>query len=149
MCSEIKWVPHHKGTVAGKNWNIYGCCCHLSELIITLLMYLSVLHFQIVFSLLPHPRCWRAVMEPLMHRVTFVSRLHSDFKHCDFHAPALCAIPPRANLVSYSHTSCLPNSAKLFWMCNQNNISFICFAREIAWSRNRFYTDTFPCVLQT
>lgn len=70
-------------------------------------------------------------MEPLMHRVTFVSRLHSDFKHCDFHAPALCAIPPRANLVSYSHTSCLPNSAKLFWMCNQNNISFICFEEKL------------------
>lgn len=111
--------------MSGKNRNIFGHCCHLSELLITFLMDLSVLHFQIAFSLLPHPRHWRAVMEPLMHRVTFVSRLHSDFKHRDFRAPALRAIPPRANLVSYSHTSCLLNSAKLFWICNQSNISFI------------------------
>lgn len=149
MCSEIKWVPHHEGTVAGKNQNICGYCCHLSVLLIRFFMDLSVLHFQIVFSLLPHPRHWRAVMEPLVHRVTFVSRLHFDFIHPDFRAPALCAIPPGANLVSYSHTSCLLNPAKFFWICNQINILFICFAREIAWSRNRFYTITFPCVLQT
>lgn len=113
------------------------------------IMDLPVLHFQRVFSLLSHPRHQRAVMEPLMHRVTFVNRLYSDFKYPNFRAPALHTSPPRANLVSYSHTLCLLNSAKLFWICNQNRISFICFAREIAWSRNRFYTDTFPCVLQT
>lgn len=116
--------------MAGKNQSIYGHCCHLSELLIIFFMDLSVLHFQIVFSLLPHSRHWRAVMEPLMYWVSFVSRLHSDFKHPDFRAPALCAIPPRANLVSYSHTSCLLNSAKLFWVCNQSNMSFFFFLQE-------------------
>lgn len=132
MCSEIKLVPHHEGTVAGNNQNIYRYCWHHSELLIMFLMDLSVLHFQMGFSLLPHPRCWRAVMELLMHGVTFVNRLHSDFTRPDFRAPAPRASPPRANLISYSHTSCLLNSAKLFWICKQSSISLICFAREIA-----------------
>lgn len=118
------------------------------ELFITFLLDLSVLHFQITISLLPHRNHWRAVTEHLIHRATFASRLHSKFKHPHIHTSALCAVPPRAILISYSHTSCLLNSAKLFWICHQGNMSCICFAREIVWSKNRFYTDTLPCVLQ-
>lgn len=95
-------------------YTINGYYCHLSELFITFLLDLPVLHFQIGISPLPNPTHWRAVMEPLIHRVTFASRLHSDFKHPDLHASALCVVPPGANLISYSHASCLPNSAKLF-----------------------------------
>lgn len=100
-------------------YTINGYYWRLSELFITFLLDLSVLHFQITISLLPHPTHWWAVMEPLIHRATFASRLHSDFKHPDLHASALCAIPPRTNLISYSHASCLLNSAKLFWICHQ------------------------------
>lgn len=72
------------------------------------------------------------------------SRLCSDFKHPDLHSSAL---PPGTSLIPYSHASGLLNSAKR-WICHQSNISYIYFAGEIACSRNRFYTDTLPCVLQ-
>lgn len=55
--------------------------------------YICRFYFTPILLLL-HPIHLRAAREPMIHRATFASRLHSDFKHPDTHTSALRAIPP-------------------------------------------------------